>query len=92
MNLPEVKEWLRIDGNDEDSTLDMLIGASQDFLRNSTGYEYEESNNLAKMYCLVLITDWYENRELIGEKPSDKIRLTIQSIATQLKYSYGGDD
>lgn len=88
LTLDEAKRWLRVDGDDEDLTVQMLVDASETYLANATGNTFDSSNSLAKLYCLVLVTDWYENRELIGEKTSDKVRFTIQSIMTQLQNAY----
>lgn len=87
VSLDEVKNWLRIDFSDDDTLLSSLIGASETYLKNATGIEYDSSNHLAKLFCMVLISDWYENRELIG-KASDQVRPIINSILMQL--SYGG--
>lgn len=96
IELEEAKTWLRVDGDDEDGTIEMLIGAAKEYLKNTTGREFDNENDLAKLYCLVLVADWYENRELIGSQPSEKVRFTIQSITAQLQYAYSkegeGDD
>lgn len=85
IELEETKEWLKIDGNDDENTIKMLIGAAESYLKNATGYEFDSTNFQAKLFCLVLVTDWYENRELIGSKPSEKVRFSIQSMLTQLQ-------
>jgi uncharacterized phage protein (predicted DNA packaging) len=87
VSLDEVKNWLRIDFSDDDALLSTLISASETYLKNATGIEYDSSNNLAKLFCMVLISDWYENREYTG-KASDQVRPIINSILMQL--SYGG--
>ena len=86
MNIEDVKLWLRIDHNDEDELIQMLIDSSKNYFKNATGYEFNDSPQ-AKLFCLVLITDWYENRELIGHKVSEKVRFTIQSMLAQLTYA-----
>lgn len=88
ITLAEAKEWLRVDGNEDDSTIALLIGAAEKYLENATGYKFEATNEQAKLFCLVLIVDWYENRELIGQKPSEKVRFSVQSMLAQLQYSY----
>lgn len=90
VTVEETKKWLRIDGDDEDSLLDMLIKAAETYLYNATGIEYTADNQLAKLYCLILCADWYENRTLIGQQPSEKVRFTCQAIMTQLQNT-GGD-
>ena len=88
LELEETKTWLRIDGNDEDSTVKLLIGAAETYLINATEVEFDSSNDLAKLYCLVVVADWYENRELVGVQTSDKVRFTVQSIMAQLQHAY----
>src|SRR5690606_24507498 len=92
LTIDEVKTWLRVDGNEEDGLIQMLIGAAEEYLRNATNTEFDETNQLAKLFCLVLCADWYENRDLIGQQPSDKVRFTIQSIMTQLQNVYAPPD
>lgn len=90
VSLDEVKNWLRIDFSEDDALLTTLISAAEEYLKNATGVEFDENNHLAKLFCMTLISDWYENREMIG-KATDQTRPIIQSILTQLTYSYGGD-
>jgi uncharacterized phage protein (predicted DNA packaging) len=90
VSLDEVKTWLRVDFTDDDALLTTLINAAELYLKNATGVKFDATNHLAKLFCMTLISDWYENREMIG-KATDQTRPIIQSILTQLTYSYGGD-
>jgi uncharacterized phage protein (predicted DNA packaging) len=90
VSLDEVKTWLRVDFSDDDALLSTLISAAEEYLKNATGVTFDAANPLAKLFCMTLIADWYENREMIG-KATDQTRPIIQSILTQLTYSYGGD-
>lgn len=92
LTLEEAKTWLRVDGEDEDSLIEMLIGAAETYLHNATEVKFDETNQLAKLFCLVLCADWYENRDLIGQQPSDKVRFTIQSIMAQLQHAYAPEE
>jgi uncharacterized phage protein (predicted DNA packaging) len=87
ISLDEAKEWLRIEHNDEDNTILMLINAAETYLQNATGNTFDNTNNLAKLFCLVLVTDWYENREMVG-KASEKVRQTVESMVAQLSHCY----
>lgn len=94
LELENTKKWLRIDGPEEDLTIEMLIGASEEYLKNATGKEFDSTNNLAKLFCLILVSDWYENRELVmtspgGRSVSEKIRRTVESMLLQLQYCEG---
>lgn len=84
LGMTDTREWLR-DYETQESTLQMLINAAEEYLENATGKDFDHSNNLAKLFCLVLVTDWNENRQMVG-KVSEKIRFTIDSMLLQLKY------
>lgn len=87
IELAETKEYLRVSHNDEDNTIQLLINAAEKYLFNATGNQFDSTNELAKLLCLVLVTDWYENREMMG-RVSEKIRPTVESILAQLTYCY----
>lgn len=90
VTLEEVKNWLRVDFSDDDALITTLINAAEGYLKNATGATFDATNYLAKIFCMTLIADWYENRELIG-KASDQVRPILQSILAQLTYAYGGE-
>ena len=85
IELEETKQWIRIDENDEDVIINTIVNAAEEYLKGATGKQFDSTNYRAKLFCLVLATDWYENRELIGSKPSEKVRFSIQSMLIQLQ-------
>lgn len=84
VSLKEAKQYLRIDGDYDDELIKSLILAAEVYLKNATGIEYDSANSLARLFCLVMITDWYENRTQVGAV-SDKMRFTVQSLLAQLQ-------
>jgi uncharacterized phage protein (predicted DNA packaging) len=88
VTLDEAKQWLRVDTNDDDVLIQSLIASSEQYLKEATGVTYDNKNELAKLFCLTLISDWYENREMVG-KASDVIRYTVNSLLMQLTYGSG---
>lgn len=90
LTLEEAKEFLKVDYEDEDRFIQSLIGASEEYLKNATGKEFNDNNQLAKLYCRVLINEWFRDRALTvtgnGANVSDKVRYTLQSILMQLKH------
>lgn len=89
VSLDEAKEWLRVDYIDDDDLIQTLVDVATAYLLNATDIEFDNTNPLAKLYCRVLIEDWFENRELMEEdKVSDKARYSLQSIMFQLQYCY----
>lgn len=87
VTLDEAKEWLKVDYTDEDNDIQLLIDSAESYLYNATGKTFDNTNALSKLYCRVLITDWFENKGLMEDKNvSEKVRFTLQSIMTQLQY------
>lgn len=86
LTLDEVKEWLRIDGIDDDLTINLLVNVSEEYLKNATGHTFDATNEEAKLLCLVFIVDMYEKRTFSG--PSEEIRYITKSMVEQLTYCY----
>ena len=87
VTLSEAKSWLRVDYDDDDDDIQSLIDSGEAYLYNATGVSYDNTNPLAKLFCRVLIKEWYEDRGLMVDyKCSDKCRFTLQSILMQLQY------
>ncbi len=91
ITLEETKQYLRIDGNEEDGLITTLIDAAETYLVNATGNFFDNTSSLAKLFCWALVTDWYENREHVG-RASDKVRPIIESMLAQLSYCYQPPD
>ncbi|OLS02886.1 head-tail connector protein [Tissierella creatinophila] len=99
VSIVEVREWLRIyDNNTEedlsiDQILNLLIDNAEIYIKNSVGDWYKstpEIENKAKLATLVLVNNWYENRDFTSnvEHVSEKIRHTIHSLFQQMRYCY----
>lgn len=92
LDLVTVKDFLKVEQDfyEEDSIIQLLIDAAEIYLYNACGIKFDETNNMAKLFCLILVSDWYDNRQMVG-KISEKVRYTVESMITQLKYCYCGD-
>lgn len=88
LTLEETKKYLKVDYDDEDEEIKDLIQASEIYLKQATGKEFDSTNPLAKLYCKCLVYEWFRYKGVMGDKTvSDKTKYTLQSIALQLKYS-----
>jgi len=87
VSLEEAKQHLRVDTNDDDTYIQMLIKAAEQYVQNTTGKTFDGTNALAKTVCLLLIGDLYDNRQLSTDKASDKVRDIATMILTQLALS-----
>ena len=82
----EVKEYLRIDNDDEDLVIDSLIKAAEEYITTASGIDLTQESvpELAKMAVKLLTTHWYENREAVGQ--ADGVKFSLESILFQLKW------
>ncbi|MFB5557318.1 head-tail connector protein [Bacillus cytotoxicus] len=86
VTVEEAKEWIRVD-EDDTRTITMLIKAAEKYIFKATGRTFDEKNEDAKLLCLFLVADWYENRLLVGDRASKKVRTIVQSMILQLQYA-----
>lgn len=82
MNNQNVKEYLRVDDDTDTLLIDALILAAKEYLNNA-GIE-ESTSELYKLAINLLVSHWYENREVVGKV--EKLAHSLDSIMHQLKY------
>lgn len=88
--LSEVKEWLRIDGDEEDDLISNLIHSAESYLLTATGRRsFGSQTPVARLLCQYLITHWYEDRSFYNPTPNTIKAPIITMMMTQLQY--GGD-
>lgn len=93
VDLNLVKLYLKLEPDYiyEDELLNLMNSNAEQYLIDA-GIDISlltpEQLQKAKLICLILVTDFYENREMTG-KTSEKVRFVVQSMIMQLKY--GGD-
>ncbi len=88
VTLEEVKMYCRIDDDEEDFLLELLIKNAEAYIEDSIKPISHMSNKLmdkAKLISLILISDWYDNRSL-NMKTSEKTRYSITSLLNQMKW------
>lgn len=85
MMLDDVKAYLRIDEDADDVVLEVMMQATEQYIKDAVGF-YEEGNPKIKMLYWLVIQDFYENRVLVV-KEADKQRLSyaVSSIVMQLQ-------
>ena len=88
MTLDDVKLYLRIDTDEEDSEVQTLINASIGYIESTTGKKYSDNSPLMEQLSLLLISHWYSNRNssnkssIIGEYPH-----SITDMLISIKYN-----
>lgn len=99
LTLDEVKNYLRVDLDDDDALIQSFIVAAEAYLKNATGKEYPEKDSndnkigyeLEKVYLNLLIAYWYENRSAAPRNKSlngtvpDEFTFATRSLLLQLQ-------
>lgn len=88
ITLDQVKEFLRMDHDEEDSLLSSYLVASERYIVNATHTNVDKRDELFGIAQRFLIAHWYENRNtvLVGQT-SKSLEFALESILTQLKYT-----
>lgn len=86
VTLEEAKKYLKVDNDIEDTTIQDLIDAAEEFIKNATGKTFDGTNKLAKFVIRVLITDWHENPNNFGR--TDHVFNVIKGYIAQLSCCY----
>ncbi|GAB6600617.1 hypothetical protein bcgnr5379_25640 [Bacillus cereus] len=91
LGLQLAKKWLRLEEEDteEDDILGLLIDNAEIYVKKAVGKHYnatEENRKQAQKVALVLVANWYDNRDFSGQA-DEKVRYTIKSMLVQLQLS-----
>lgn len=89
MDLTTVKQYLRVDGDEEDSMILLMMDAAERFIISAVG-SFDETKATAKMLYLAAVQDMYDNRQLVavnsnGYGVSQYFRNMVSSIVLQLQ-------
>lgn len=96
ISLEKAKQFCRIDGNDEDELLEMLILNAEHYIDDAVDVldlSNSKVRSKAELLSAVLVSDWYDNRSyMYSKKESPDRRHTVQSLILQLKALSLGDE
>lgn len=86
MELKEIKEYLRVDFEEDDILLQNLIYAAEEYLLNA-GIKKDYSKSLYKLAISLLVKHWYDNIDSVAiGSTTKKLEFSLNSILVQLKY------
>lgn len=84
LTLSDVKNYIKVDYDDDDTLITSLMSAADEFLKGSIGKDYNKEDERAKTLSLILISDLYDNRG-ITDKVNGNIRKLIDDISLQMR-------
>lgn len=89
LQLEDVKVYLRIDIDDDDATLRLIIDAARKYVEKQIG-ECNEEDPRVKMLLLAVIANMYENRMLTTSKPETE-SYVVKIMIMQLQMERGNN-
>lgn len=84
MELEYVKGFIKVDFDDDDDYIQLLIEAAQEYITAATG-SCNFTVARVKLLALTIITELYEKRAFTVDQAGEKAQFTIRSIITQLQ-------
>ncbi|MED1742207.1 head-tail connector protein [Bacillus swezeyi] len=87
MKLMDVKNYLRLDHDEDDQMLSQFIAAAKSYIINAIG-RFVDGNPQFEIVVLMLIAHWYENRGMYESGATGfSIPFTVENLLTQLRYT-----
>lgn len=88
LTLTDVKKYLRVDFDDDNTLITELMNAADEYLKASVGANYDNTSERAKTLSLIVISDLYDNRGMNdvsagGLKPM--VRRLVDDFSLQLR-------
>lgn len=81
ISLDEAKQYVKVDGSEEDNLLTSFIMAAEEYLKDA-GVTNTEAERY-KIAVMILVAEWYENRGI--SKISDELSYSLRSLILQLR-------
>lgn len=89
--LDKVKQYLKVDYDDDDTTLNLLIASAKKYVTSATGYT-DVTEPRIQLLIMVLVKDWYDNGSYTTDRVSQSASYTIKSILRQLRLECDDND
>lgn len=85
LTLENIKEYLRVDSDEDDTLINLFAEYAKEEIEDSTGVKFNKEGNSEtyNMAMLIIIADRYENRA--STDTEFKVNNILSSIYTRLK-------
>lgn len=82
MDLSEVKTFLRVDYDDDDIYIKLLIDVAKEYIDDAIG-QYNELKAKHRLLLLTIVQALFEERSYTVENKNEKIQYILKSIVMQ---------
>ncbi|MDN4093570.1 head-tail connector protein [Brevibacillus agri] len=84
--LNELKQYLRIDWDDEDVFLTSLLDVAKDYIQKATGKQFNEENPKHRLAAFLYCSHQYENRNPVVSANTKTLEYSLQSLLFQIEW------
>ena len=93
MTLAEMKSYLKVDYNDDDNEITLMMNVAREYIIDAIG-ECDETIARVQLLMRVIVAELYEKRSMTFDinSTNEKVQYVIRSIINQLSFSFGDDD
>ena len=84
MDITFVKNYIRVDTDDDDEYIELLLEVARDYVKNAVG-EFDEDNPRVKLLMINLIATLYEKRQYTINDKDENVQYALKSMLTQLQ-------
>lgn len=80
VTLEEAKNYLRINFDNDDEFIKTLLKTSEQTVKEQTGVEYNDNDEIYKLAILLLTAHYYDKRESFADKSANKVPYTLETL------------
>ena len=91
MTLAEVKDYLRVDDDADDTQIQALIETAEEYITSAVG-KYDDESQKARLLLCALVQDFYDHRELMQSVARQRMGFVYRSIIMQLQLELEEED
>lgn len=84
ITLKTVKDYLRIDFDDDDTYLTQLIKLSKDYIYQQSGVEYNADDEVYNQAVLFCVSHFYGTKQPLTEKTVTNVPFTFDSLVKHI--------
>ena len=90
LKLDEIKQYLKIDSDDDDVTLKIIVNAARKFVEKKIGVR-DETDPRVQMLVLAVTADMYDKREMTTNKTETESYI-VKTMIMQLQMERDNND
>ena len=85
LTVPEMKDYLHIDFDDDDTLLYHLAKVAEGYIFGAVGPAADMDDDRVKTIMLLVVSDLYDNRGIADTKTNGTIRRLMEDFMLQIK-------